>query len=246
MVSQVLALDRDQALMRLATALRKPRAEASAEVNWLLVREADDLREARDAEEIEAAVWEAGAERQLNDMEDAPGGVYQTVKERRRFEDSLKAARASQVEVEVRFNTRRETFAQMLTTVRESGSVLFAPDVIGRIKLLNEDDFLANAVGLTGDRFRDYYGQRDAQGSLSPDAPGRDDLSQPAESAASVGVDFTVGDFPAVPSMASTHGSLEAGELSTTAQRQRTALKLRLEDTVPTQPETTTEPDFDL
>jgi hypothetical protein len=154
--------ERVEALSHLADALGRTRNEANDEVNWLLVGQSNRIITDRDAEDTEAAVWEASLESQLAALDDAPSTDTDVPWREAELSVQLTKARQAQLAVTERFNTRRNTFAAMLNQVRDSRSVLFMPETVGCINDLNRDGFLAESLGMDSKEFAQYYGAHEA------------------------------------------------------------------------------------
>ncbi|HEU5223080.1 MAG TPA: hypothetical protein VFU07_05290 [Candidatus Lumbricidophila sp.] len=149
--------EHEDALTQLYASLRKPRSVATEEVNWLLVVEARSMRNDHDSGQVEADSWVASVDRQLDELFDEPSTGYELESRRIALEASRSAAEKHRTAVEATFDERRETFAKMLVAIRENPRAMLLPDSLEEIRLLNSNDYLANALGMEPKRFTDYY-----------------------------------------------------------------------------------------
>ncbi|MDP9903190.1 hypothetical protein [Arthrobacter bambusae] len=180
--------DRKKTRAALLEALRKPRQEATEEVNWLLVTDSRQMRDEFTMASLEAETWEDSVERQLADLGDEePITDYEIDTMREGLNASLRAARAAGQRSREAFDARRAFFAHMLLEVRQAHKVLLNDDALSAIQLLNADGYLAQALEMNQDRFTQFYGgdlaltpeaSQEGQPTMQPGVSGGIDYSR--------------------------------------------------------------------
>jgi len=226
--------DRARTRTALLEALRKPRREATQEVNWLLVSDSQQMRDEFTMASLEAETWEDSVERRLADLGDEePISDYEIDTMREGLNASLRAVRAAGQRSREAFDTRREFFARMLLEVRQTHKVLLNEDALSAIRLLNADGYLAQALGMEQDRFTQFYGGAPA---LTPEAP---EAAQPTvQPVVRAGIDY---------SRRAGGGGLPAPEKNRQPlhEPQRLSTVLQEAELLPLEPDRDLEPGFD-
>lgn len=165
-MSDNLTRSRQATMAAAIAAARKSRAEAPREVNWLLVEEARQINRELAEQEETIALWEASLDAEIQSAENA-GSTTDVELLRRQQQDTRSKIEAQRQAVAREYNERRDTFAEMLYTVRRSAAAPLEPETVSAIHGLNADGYLAEATGMGSQDFAAYYGRPPAQPVLA-------------------------------------------------------------------------------